>query len=160
MRESTGTGLLSIFSCFICCCSFVVVLRALRVNQNKLILLLMYYDCVKVRINDVIVAIDILSTLYCLAIVASLNNFQEPIVNIYEIESNASLHGHRGGLCSHTHTQTQTHTYATLSTLTLDHDQSPQPHVDGLWGHRHTDTSTSCSNNNQELQARGNFTNL
>lgn len=59
----------------------------------------------------------------------------------------------------HSHIQTHLYTHTLFSTLTLDHDQSPQPHVDGLWGHRYRHTDTSCCTNNQELQPRANFTN-
>lgn len=59
----------------------------------------------------------------------------------------------------HSHIQTHSYTHTLFSTLTLDHDQSPQPHVDGLWGHRYRHTDTSCCTNNQELQPRANFTN-
>lgn len=154
MRESADS--FSTFSCFI-----VVVEVIERVDIVAILVVVNIMTAVKVYLRccccygyrhagDLILhcsscTIETFLGTYC----KHLRNWEQRVASW---SSRWSLH-------SHIHQRIYTHTLFGTLTLDHDHDQSPQPHVDGLWGHRYRHNDTSCCTNNQELQPRANFTN-
>lgn len=158
MRESAD--LFSTFSCFIVVVEVVerVDIVAILVVVNIMTAVNVYLRCCCCcgyrHAGDLILhcsscTIETILGTYC----KHLRNWEQRVASW---SSRWSLHLHIQTLV-----YTHAHTHTLFGTLTLDHDhdQSPQPHVDGLWGHRYRHSDTSCCTNNQELQPRANFTN-